>query len=275
LQSKLDRLLFRGKDPTRKTIELEIGGQFRELEIVGIMEELPQERLKTDDFGFRTDRMVEAISKIKFMIGLDEQSTYWKRSQTAVHIPITLMPQPEKPDWIMLKTEPYRLAGIAVELQNLMVSVDKKPIIIHNLLFPMLIGNKLEVSDELTFALFLLCLAMGGIMVMNIMLVSVTERGREIAIRRAEGATRADIIALFMVEGTLLCLTGAIIGIPLGVFLARIVSYFDVYTISNAVVPVSQSLFAIGWSVLIGFISSIIPAVRAANLPPATALKHE
>jgi len=275
IEPVLSRKLFGVHDPVGRFIELRIGDSFRRLEIIGLMEELPEERLGSDDFGFRTNRLQELVNKVKFMVGLDDEPTLWKRSQRSLHIPLTLLPDQRELDWIIVKTEPYELQKTAGEIQQLMIARQKSPIIIHNLIFPLLMGNKLKVSNELSFALFLLCLVMGGIMVMNIMLVAVTERTREIGIRRAEGATRADILGLFIVEGILLCAVGAVVGVPLGVFLARIASYFEPYTISTAVVPVSKSIFALGWAVFIGLLSSILPALRAANLPPAMALKQE
>jgi ABC-type antimicrobial peptide transport system permease subunit len=275
VEQRLSRKLFGTQDPVGEMIEVRIAGEYKKLKIVGLMEELPEERVGSDDFGLRSNRRKVLVHKIKFMAGLEDEPTDWKRNQLSVHLPLGLFPDVNELDWIILKTEPYRLEETAAKIQNHFMGLNKKPVIIHNLILPLLMGNKLKVSNELSFALFLICLSMGGIMIMNIMLVSVTERTREIGIRRAEGATRGNILSLFMVEGICLCAIGALIGIPLGVLLARIAAHFEPYSISTAVIPVQKSIFALGWSIFIGLLSSILPALRAANLPPAIALKHE
>ena len=275
IEQRLSRKLFGAQDPVGEMIEVRVAGKYKKLKIVGLMEELPEERVGSDDFGLRSNRRQALVHKIKFMAGLEDEPTDWKRNQLSIHVPFKLISDGKKLDWIILKTEPFRLEKTSAKIQNYFLGLNKKPTVIHNLILPLLMGNKLKVSDELSFALFLICLSMGGIMIMNIMLVSVTERTREIGIRRAEGATRANILSLFMIEGICLCGIGALIGIPLGVLLARIAAHFEPYSISTAVLPLQKSIFALGWSLFIGLLSSILPALRAANLPPAIALKHE
>ena len=115
-------------------------------------------------------------------------------------------------------------------------------------------------------------LLVGGIGIMNIMLVSVTERTREIGIRLAIGAQERDILVQFLVEATVLSLLGGIIGIALGLGLAGLASL----TLS---IPFSPSLaivlIAVGFSALIGMVFGFFPALRGARLDPIDALRHE
>ena len=115
-------------------------------------------------------------------------------------------------------------------------------------------------------------LLVGGIGIMNIMLATVTERTREIGVRRALGAKQKDITSQFLVEAMVLAIGGGIIGVALGVLTPFIVSQLtDMRTI---VTPVSV-LLAFSTSGAVGIIFGWYPALRAARLDPIEALRHE
>jgi putative ABC transport system permease protein len=115
-------------------------------------------------------------------------------------------------------------------------------------------------------------LLVGGIGIMNIMLVSVTERTREIGIRLAIGAHERHILVQFLVEATVLSLLGGLIGIALGLSLAGAAS-------AALSIPFAPSLavilLAVGFSALIGMVFGFFPALRGARLDPIEALRHE
>jgi putative ABC transport system permease protein len=115
-------------------------------------------------------------------------------------------------------------------------------------------------------------LVVGGIVIMNTMLVSVVERTREIGVRRAIGATRGDIRRQFLTEATLLAVGGGLIGVILGVTIATSISAFG--PLPTLVRP---SLVIAGLSVaaLTGLTAGFVPAMRAAKLPPVEALRFE
>jgi ABC-type antimicrobial peptide transport system permease subunit len=115
-------------------------------------------------------------------------------------------------------------------------------------------------------------LLVGGIGVMNIMLVSVTERTREIGIRKAVGAKRRDILIQFVIESLTLCIAGGIIGTLLGTGAAALLS--DLAGWRTVVTP-SSILLAFGFSAAVGIGFGIYPAQKAARLHPIEALRYE
>jgi putative ABC transport system permease protein len=115
-------------------------------------------------------------------------------------------------------------------------------------------------------------LLVGGIGIMNIMLVSVTERTREIGIRLAIGAHEKHILVQFLVEATVLSLLGGVIGIVIGLSLAGLASM----TLAIPFVPsMSVIALAVGFSGIIGMVFGFFPALRGARLDPIDALRHE
>jgi len=115
-------------------------------------------------------------------------------------------------------------------------------------------------------------LLVGGIGIMNIMLASVTERTREIGIRRAIGARRSQIVGQFLIETTVLSTVGGLMGIALGVLFPRLVTYFAKMP---TIVPLYSIVLSLGISMGVGIVFGIYPAVRASLLDPIEALRHE
>jgi putative ABC transport system permease protein len=115
-------------------------------------------------------------------------------------------------------------------------------------------------------------LIVGGIGIMNIMLVSVTERKKEIGLRKAIGARNKDIQALFMIESVFLSIFGGFLGILLGILVTRVIAWFSVWPFSIHWPPIFAGFFI---SVVIGVFFGFYPAKRAALLEPMVSLRSE
>ena len=115
-------------------------------------------------------------------------------------------------------------------------------------------------------------LVVGGIGIMNIMMVSVTERTREIGIRKAIGATFNNVMLQFLIESTMISVIGGIIGIFLGIGLAKAISEFGNFT---TVISALSIVVSFGFSLFVGIVFGMLPARKAAKLDPIDALRYE
>ncbi len=135
-----------------------------------------------------------------------------------------------------------------------------------------MLKNLTQVITIATFGVCLLSLVVGGIGILNIMLVSVTERTREIGIRRALGARRRRILGQFATEAVMLSLIGGVIGVALGYFIAFLGRWvLDFPT----VVPIWAVALSLAMSSVVGLGFGIYPAMRAAKLDPVEAMRSE
>ncbi|NLT59709.1 MAG: FtsX-like permease family protein [Candidatus Hydrogenedentes bacterium] len=121
-------------------------------------------------------------------------------------------------------------------------------------------------------AIAAISLLVGGIGIMNIMLASVTERTREIGIRRALGAKRRDIIIQFLVETVLLSGAGGVLGVILGIAIPMVITWFAGM---KTIVTLWSPFIAFSISAMVGVVFGLYPALRAANMDPVEALRHE
>ncbi len=115
-------------------------------------------------------------------------------------------------------------------------------------------------------------LLVGGIGIMNIMLASVMERTREIGVRRAVGARKVDVIHQFLIETTLITVSGGFLGTVVGIGLSELIGYLAGW---STIVTVSSVVVATAVSITVGIVFGLYPAVRAARLDPVAALHYE
>src|SRR6266705_1311803 len=172
---------------------------------------------------------------------------------------------------VEIENQPFRVIGVLEERQNALTG-GKNP---DDNVAIMPLGTFSRLHPEFTDMLAISSIALvgGGVGVMNIMLVSVTERTREIGVRKAIGATRRNILMQFLFEAMLLTAVGGVLGIATGAGIAAIVRTFAPF------LPASVSAFwvAVGFSVSVGtgLVFGFYPAYRAAVLSPIEALRYE
>ena len=142
--------------------------------------------------------------------------------------------------------------------------------------------NELEKINKLSSAVTAIAggvvgvsLLVGGIGIMNIMLVSVSERTREIGLRKAVGARPSAIMLQFLIEAVVLCLLGGLIGIGLGYMLTKLISVIPNAQLEKAYIPMWAIWLAFGFSAFVGIFFGFFPAFKAARLDPIDALRHE
>lgn len=231
------------------------------------------------------------IKKIPFqVIGVLESKgeSSWGRDQDdIVMVPVTTaqkrlfgMPRPNMVSSITVKVKSEDLMAVAQEEVTLLLrqrhkitSFQDDDFTVRNM------AQAMEAAQQSTKVMSLLLgsiasvsLLVGGIGIMNVMLVSVTERTREIGIRMAVGATSKDIMLQFLVESGMLSMTGGFAGVLFGTILSRILS--GAFEWQTVVLPGSIAL-AFGFSALVGIVFGLYPAYKASLLNPIEALRYE
>jgi putative ABC transport system permease protein len=136
--------------------------------------------------------------------------------------------------------------------------------------------NKMAAGIKIFMAgIVAISLLVGGIGIMNIMLSSVSERTREIGLRKAVGARPEVILMQFLVEAVTLCLIGGVVGLGIGEALVLVMKLMPKSPVADASVPVWSIVVSVGFAGLTGVIFGMFPAIKAARLDPIEALRHE
>jgi putative ABC transport system permease protein len=135
------------------------------------------------------------------------------------------------------------------------------------------IGEIVFLFQVVLYSIALISLVVGGIGIMNIMLVSVTERTREIGVRMAVGARRGDILLQFLIEASTVSLLGGAFGVGCGFAFNNLIE--EITQIIETYTPASALIWALSMAIGIGIISGIYPAYKASRLDPVEALRYE
>lgn len=156
-------------------------------------------------------------------------------------------------------------------------SSDREALSMWNTALETVFFNKMISSmREFFIAVSIITLALGGIGVMNIMLISVKERTKEIGIRKAMGATSGNVLRQFFSEGLLLTLLSGTIGLGIGIGLCKVVNMLPLPArFSGMIITWQTAAFSVGVLALIGIVAATYPARRAAEMPPIEALRYE
>ncbi len=246
---KIKEDLFGSKSAVGKEIKIN-GLRF---EVIGVMEE---KRMFDDDWGYRVLLPYTTVSKrltgsdyLDVMFVYTEET---KLAETAAgEIRTVLSRYKEHGDEFVVETAEGQIQEV---------------------------NNVINIMKLVVGGIAFISLLVGGIGIMNIMLVSVTERTREIGIRKAVGATRRNILTQFLIESAFLCLFGGILGVLFGMLLGFGIAALITQLANEpfpSVISIQAVLTACIFSVLWGMIFGVFPAKKAAKLHPIEALRYE
>ncbi|MDD7399766.1 MAG: ABC transporter permease [Firmicutes bacterium] len=249
--------LFDGENPIGKTIEI-------------------------NSIPFTVVGIVDEDSKFEPVINsIDEYYTYYSDSSASrIFVPSSMWPalysfdEPQNVAIRVSNTEAMTDAGKAVaEIMNANVTNSEIKYQAQDLLKQAQDLQDLSSSTNSQLIwIASISLLVGGIGVMNIMLVSVTERTREIGLKKAIGAKKSRILWQFLTEAAVLTSLGGIVGVGAGIGLAEIISRV---TSAPVAISVPSIIIAVVFSMVIGIIFGLLPSFKAANLNPIDALRHE
>ncbi len=257
LGAETARTLFPGQDPIGQSIKI----NRVPFKVIGVMEE----KGGTAFFGGSQDDVVfvPITSAQRRLFGSSAQTAQGASRVTAIAVSAASEKQ--------LNAAMAEITQVLRDRHKIIYQQDDFTVISQK----DILGALNQITDILTIflaSIAAISLLVGGIGIMNIMLVSVTERTREIGIRKAIGARRKDILLQFLIEAITLSVTGGVIGILFGSAVGLAVNMTGVI---QAVVAPSSVLLAVGFSVAVGLFFGLYPAARAASLHPIEALRYE
>ena len=247
-----------------------------EAEVVGILAPRSERALRTDDFGLEVDhRMEKRAWRMLAAFGVLKPDDGWKRTDRCVHVPLRLLPRDGGAvEGFLVRAVPSEAPSLADALRGALVARGASPLAYANLVWPVLASKSIERFMLLKDALVVACLAMGGVVIANVMLLTLLERTGEIAVRRTEGATRADILVQFLAEAAALGIGGSLLGVPLGMALAWVRLQFGPFSLFAVAFPWGTVALACAVGTATAVLAGVLPARRAAALDPAAALRE-
>jgi putative ABC transport system permease protein len=250
--NNLAKILFALEPPLGKSIQL--GRQ--KYEVVGVMEHRPA----GDDEGGKRK---------------SPNLTVYIPMQTGLHRLVALN-EPDDLDEIAVQLQPE---SDLEELKQVMERILKRRhnnVVDYSFVIPELLLKQKQATQRIFSVVLLfiagLSLLVGGIGIMNIMLATVTQRTKEIGIRRAIGATQNDILVQFLVEALLICLIGGVVGIGVGWGLSQAAQFYAGW---STIINIPAVIVAITVASATGLIFGLYPSLQAAKLDPIEALRHE
>ena len=242
---------------------------------------------ETIDIGgepFTVIGVVDKKSRFEPVINsVQDYYTYMEQSPGTAYIPRTLWPvvfKYDEPYTAIIKAastdEMTSVGKAAADILNSHISVPEGSTVKYQSLDLAEAANQLQQlsssANILLIGIASISLLVGGIGVMNIMLVSVTERTREIGLKKALGAKKRRIRSQFLTEAVILSVIGGLLGVVAGIILSRIISMVALIPVA---ISIPSILVAVGFSMLIGIIFGLAPSIKASNLNPIDALRYE
>ncbi len=248
-QDIVDRVFKHGEDPLGKTVRM----NDHNYQVIGVFERKGGGMGQSED-GFA---LIPVTNEIKYFIQPEYtslQMTVRARSKAAFD---------ETQDEII---------GALRSVRGVKPGAENDFELENNTSLTLQLGPFMDYTKLIGFGISAIAMLAASIGIMNIMLVSVTERTKEIGIRKALGATKFDIAGQFLTEAVVLCLVGGLIGIAIGVGIGNILA---VFIHASVYIPILWVFIGLGVCVLVGVVFGLIPAIKAANMDPIDALRFE
>ena len=258
LGSEVAKTLFGEIDPTSQSIRI-AGRQF---EVMGVLES------RGTGFGFEDMRVYIPLSTLYSTVATSQAGS---RGNSVDMISV----QVESSD--KLESAQEEITAILQDTHNIREGEGDDFRVLNVASVAGQVTQVLGILQLVLAGIAGISLLVGGIGIMNIMLVSVTERIREIGLRKAVGAKRRDILIQFLIEAATLGLCGGAVGVLVGWGIVKIISSIatNLGFPFAARLPGDAIILAVGVSVFVGLVSGLYPALRAARLDPIESLRHE
>jgi putative ABC transport system permease protein len=254
---------------------IRLPGEAGELEIVGVAAARTPQVLRTTDLGFDLEHPLYEKVTYSFLLamGIPLVQDDWKRTDRCIYVPAQA--REGELDWLFLRADTRDVSTTAELARDTLALRDKAAVTLYPLLLPFVLGEEVDRFAAVNLAMFLACLCMGAVVMMNLGLLNVLTRSREIAVRRTEGATQGDIARQFLAEGFLLSLVGSGLGCLLGMGLAELRTAVEPAAGVTWSFPEWQAAAATAVALIVGVLASLLPAVRAGRLDPVEGLADE
>ncbi|WP_322171152.1 ABC transporter permease [Acutalibacter caecimuris] len=257
LDSTTAKTLFEGEDPLGKTIEYNSIA----LVVVGVVE-----------MDIKFEPVINSI---------DEYYTYMgNRNAGAIFLPNAIWPSMfayDEPEELAVRVSyTEAMSKVGKDVESLLNTYNTNTTVSYKAEDTLEQAKELQdlsnATNQQLVWIASISLLVGGIGVMNIMLVSVTERTREIGLKKAIGAKKSRILWQFLTEAAMLTSLGGLLGVGVGIGLAELISHIAETPVA---ISVPAIIFGVVFSMIIGIIFGLMPSVKAANLNPIDALRHE
>jgi putative ABC transport system permease protein len=247
-----------------------------QFEVIGITAPRSAEGEVLDEFGYHKEHpMRRLLDEMKQYVGVfSDADLNALGSDNAVMVPYSAIDNPG-PQFIEVRAPPREVLQLKEQIQQELSVAGFEPQIYCNAILPVLYGETLKSLLQLNRAVFVLSICVGTAVVCSIMILSVLERQREIAIRRVEGARRWHIAFQFVVETGTLCLVGGIVGVPLGLVIAVIRCAFEPMGSVTWTFPAMEVGVLIAVVTCVGFAGGLLPAWRAMRVDPVEILRYD
>jgi hypothetical protein len=253
--------------------DLRLPGWPETLRVVGVTAPRAADLLRTNDLGFDVDHALfrGVMQRLLYAVGVPVVGDAWKRSDRCVWV----LPRGDRVDWLFLRVSTPDVRRASEVAEDVLVARGKAVITLSAVVLSLLLREEVDRFAAVDMALFLACLVMGAVVMTNLGLLTALRRAREIAIRRVEGATRADVAFQFLAEGLLLTVVGAGVGLALGIALAELRVALEPVTGYTWAFPWNAAAVAVSVALVVGLLASTLPALRAARQQPVEGLVDE